>query len=105
MARQLGCNAVDAVSAISRAADAVSATESTDREVRYAAVKMLWQHYRGRHFAADLATKAANAHIADSQAQENLSKLKSKKIKPYLPVLSSYYCSLNVACLNYRLGV
>lgn len=56
-------------------------TESTDREVRYAAVKMLWQHYRGRHLPPTWQPKAANAHIADSQAQENLSKIEIQKDK------------------------
>lgn len=44
-------------------------TESTDREVRYAAVKMLWQHYRERHLPATWQPKAPNAPINNSQTE------------------------------------
>ncbi|MFW2176510.1 MULTISPECIES: BRCT domain-containing protein [unclassified Moraxella] len=38
-------------------------TESTDREVRYASVKMLWQHYRKRHLPATWQPKPINAKL------------------------------------------
>ena len=59
-ARQLGVTLLMRYPQFHEAQTLYRLTESTDREVRYAAVKMLWQHYRERHLPTTWQPKTAN---------------------------------------------
>ena len=65
VARQLGITLLQRYSKFQNVQALYVLTQSTDREVRYAAVTMLWQHYKARHISPNW--QPANSKLGNAK--------------------------------------
>ena len=81
VARQIGITLLQRHAHFQEVQSLYQLTQSTDREVRYAAVTMLWKHYKSRHVSPNWQPNSSDKEVAQDKDSNTQPIIKEQPVK------------------------